>query len=242
MRAYRVALRAFPRTWRTRYGQELLGLLGEDPQRPAVRTWLSIVRLGLAERAHHAVRSFRGGASREEAEVKFKRPANLVSGRRRRVPRWWAGVVAAVAVVAAISPVIAHQLDAVPSSQASGPAVEATANSGGHCRVENGEPWVRAYRVTAGKRVYVCVPALNVLSPAAQKQQKALLKGAGPTKYQYSRAESEATLLSRQAQVTNEMYHTAAREAKLLLGGHSRSSLHFFAKSSAGQGMSRLPG
>jgi hypothetical protein len=49
---YRILIRAFPRAWRERYGDELLRLLAEDETRTGLRPRVDLLHSGLIERLH----------------------------------------------------------------------------------------------------------------------------------------------------------------------------------------------
>jgi hypothetical protein len=65
MRAGRL-LRWYPRAWRERYGEELLALIQDtlDEGRPTWRLRLGVIRSGLGERVHQAVRTGTAAAKR----------------------------------------------------------------------------------------------------------------------------------------------------------------------------------
>ena len=154
-------LRWYPRTWRERYGEELLALIQDtlDEGRPTWRLRLGVIWGGLRERGHQAGHAVRAAVKRWA--VSRYRPTILAGRVDRRPPpgnlttspppaRAWQ----ATAALGAYWPAVVAFIGAVvlASGLAALPAVVRFLRAGGWPKIRRRVAWAAGATVAAGRR------------------------------------------------------------------------------------------
>ena len=166
-------LRWYPRTWRERYGEELLALIQDtlDEGRPTWRLRLSVISGGLRERGHQAGRAVRAAA---KLAVRPDLSAMLVAGTIIALlpenlsespppARGWQAAAAFDAVLAAVALTGAVVL---ASGLAALPALVRFLRAGGWPKIRRRVAWAAGATVAAGGGLAGLTLVVGSRSPA----------------------------------------------------------------------------
>ena len=155
MKAARL-LRWYPRAWRERYGEELLALIQDtlDEGRPTWRLRLGVVRGGLRERVHQAVRAGTAAAKRTSTGLLITVVAAMILGSlpwdlKASLPpaRAWQKTAAFDALVGAFA---VTGVVVLASGLVAAPAFIAFLREGGWQQIRRRVAWAAGATVAAG--------------------------------------------------------------------------------------------